>query len=61
MSEEEDKEDKEKNDYSFYKKVIFVAVVGLVIYYLISPYQNCLREGFKSHYCSGNEYFGNKW
>ena len=64
MSNEEDKEDKKKNDYSFYKKVIFVAVVGLVIYYIISPYQNCMREknsNQNSLYCSSDKWGGNKW
>ena len=70
-------EDKKKNNLfdSFYIKVIFVAVAVVVvvigIYFIISPYQNCMRdlkEEYDERYdrqmlCTSNDRggLGHKW
>ena len=57
MSEEENEKDKKKNDYSFYKKVIFVGIVFLAIYYIISPYKDCRSKYYTPIQCGENGLF----
>ena len=42
MSDE--KEEKEPLHKNFFVRVIFVVICIIGLYYLMSPYQNCLRE-----------------
>ena len=40
-----------KSDKRFYVRLGVVAVVVVILYYLFSPYQNCIRDGRAPGFC----------
>ena len=74
MNEEENKKEKKENEYgffknlkndlkndSFYKRVFFLAIVIVVVYFIISPLNNCLRSGKSYSSCGSDRWTGLKW
>ena len=58
-NEKDQKEDQRSskdfsNEKRFYIRIAIVAVVIFVGYYVMSPYQNCLRDGKHGGFCTVN-------
>ena len=53
MSENEEKEEKKEPKFydTFIGRVVIIVVVVIGLYYLFSPYQNCIRSGADKHRC----------
>ena len=51
-ADEEKKEPKIHETFVF--KVLFIAVVIVGLYFVLSPYQNCKREGYRAVFCVNN-------
>ena len=53
MYEDEDRKEPKFLE-TFLGKVVLVAVVIVGLYFLMSPYQNCIRSGIPTHGCTLN-------
>jgi uncharacterized protein (UPF0333 family) len=53
MQENEDRKEPKFLE-TFLGKVVVVAVVIVGVYFLMSPYQNCLRGGLTEYHCTMN-------
>ena len=54
MTEQEQEKEQPKIYESFLFKVFAVATTVLVLYFIISPYQNCIRSDNYPGFCTKN-------
>jgi len=55
------KEELNKDNRKFYIRVIFVMLAVIIVYYAISPIQNCKRDGNTTGWCTNSRAGNMSW